>query len=129
METKESEIILGISDQLRQIISSSEQAVYIYLDDIHKVCNNRFATLLGYGSPEEWARVANNFPEAFVEPESRDTLVTHYENAMNKLIGSQFPITWKKKPGGKVRTSVILVPIVYSGKKLALHYVTELKEG
>jgi hypothetical protein len=127
METKESEIIHGISDQFRQILSSSEQSVYIYLDDIHKVCNNRFATLLGYSSPEEWARVANNFPEAFVEPESQETLVAHYQKAMDKLIGAEFPVTWKKKPGGKVKTSVILVPIIYSGKKLSLHYITELK--
>ena len=83
--------------------------------------------MLGYGSPEEWARVANNFPEAFVEPESQEALVVHYQKAMDKLIGAEFPVTWKKKPGGKVKTSVILVPIIYSGKKVALHFITELK--
>ena len=127
METKESEIIHGVADQLRQILSSSEQAVYIYLDDIHKICNNRFAALLGYGSPDEWARVANNFPEAFVEPESREDLVVHYQKAMDKFIGSEFMVNWKKKPGGNVKTNVIMVPFVYSGKKLALHFVTEVK--
>ncbi len=127
METKESEIIRGVADQFRQILSSSEQSVYIYLDDLHKVCNSRFASLLGYSSPEEWARVGGNFPEVFVEPESRETLVAHYQKAMDKLVGSEFPVTWKKKPGGKIKTSVILVPIVYTGKRLTLHYITELK--
>ena len=51
------ELIKGISNQMGTILSSSEQAIYIYLDDIHKVCNKKFASLLGYSSPEEWAKV------------------------------------------------------------------------
>ena len=35
----------------------SPQAIYIYLDDTHKVCNKKFADLLGYSSPAEWAKM------------------------------------------------------------------------
>jgi len=127
MEKNDSEIIAGISEQLNKILTSSEQGIYIYLDDVHKVCNSRFASLLGYNSPDEWAKVTNNPVEVFVEPESQEVLISHYQRALDKLVGSEFPITWKKKTGGKVKTSVILVPIIYSGVELALHYITELK--
>ena len=47
------ELIIGISTQMKNILDSSQQSIYIYLDDIHKVCNEKFATLLGYHSAEE----------------------------------------------------------------------------
>lgn len=47
------ELANGFYNQLKQIFDSSEQAIYLYLDDNHKVCNKKFASLLGYNSPEE----------------------------------------------------------------------------
>ena len=35
------ELIAGISKQMKSILDSSQQAIYIYLDDIHKVCNEK----------------------------------------------------------------------------------------
>jgi hypothetical protein len=127
METTEAETIKGISDQLKSLFSSSEQAIYIYLDDVHKVCNTRFSSMLGYRSPEEWAAVKISFPEAFVDEGSQDILVSHYQKGIQKLVASHFPVVWKKKPGGSVKTEVILVPILYNGHRLALHYVSEVK--
>ena len=48
------ELVNGVYSQLKQILDSSEQAIYLYLDDTHKVCNKKFATLLGYASPEDY---------------------------------------------------------------------------
>ena len=67
------ELVAGISKQMKGILDASEQAVYIYLDNIHKVCNSKFATLLGYRSPEEWAKVEDAF-EVFVDQGSQQTL-------------------------------------------------------
>lgn len=46
-EDDHKELVKGLSDQLKQVLERSEQAVYIYLDDTHKNCNKRFADLLG----------------------------------------------------------------------------------
>ena len=54
----------------------SEQSVYAYLEDVSKVCNERFASLLGYDSPKGWAAIKENFPEAFVSPKYRKALVS-----------------------------------------------------
>jgi PAS domain-containing protein len=118
------ELIEGISKQMKGILDSSQQAIYIYLDDIHKVCNGKFASLLGYRSPEEWANVEDSFPEAFVERSSQETLVKAYNQAMEKLIPSTIKVTWKKRDGGTVSTSVVLVPIAYDDHIFALHYIS-----
>jgi PAS domain-containing protein len=117
------ELIAGISKQMKSILDSSQQAVYIYLDDIHKVCNGKFSTLLGYRSPEEWAN-DENLLEATVERSSQETLVNAYNQAMDKFIPSNIKVTWKKKSGGTVVTSVVLVPIAYDDHIFALHFVS-----
>jgi hypothetical protein len=117
------ELIAGISKQMKSILDSSQQSVYIYLDDIHKVCNGKFASLLGYRSPEEWAK-DENLLEATVEQSSQETLVNAYNQAMEKFIASNIIVTWKKKSGGTVVTSVVLVPIAYDDHIFALHFVS-----
>lgn len=117
-------IMKGVREQFADIFDESEQSVYVYLDDANKACNKRFASLLGYASPKEWAKVERSFPEVFVQPKDRRTLVKAYESAMNSLVGSAISIIWKKKRGGEVSTTTILVPIVYEGHRMALHFIT-----
>ncbi len=119
------QVVKGIRDQLSAVFENSNQSVYIYLDDLHKVCNEKFASLLGYSSPAEWAGVEKNFPDAFVSKESQKTLVSAYQNAMTKYVGSSNSVTWKTKSGGQVRTAMILVPIAYEGHNLALHFISQ----
>jgi hypothetical protein len=59
-----------------------------------------------------------------VYPKDRRTLVKAYEEAMNNMVDSTISIKWKKKGGGEVPTTTILVPIVYEGHRLALHFIT-----
>lgn len=121
-----SEIVSGFFKEQKQIFESSAQAIYVFLDDDCRVCNDKFAALLGYESPEEWFKVdvKGAFPDAFVAEKSQEELVTAYQNAMEEKAGSTINVTWKKKSGETVDTTVILVPIVYQGHLLALHYIT-----
>lgn len=117
------ELVKGISKQFKSILEGSQQAIYIYLDDIHKVCNARFAALLGYRSPEEWAQVEGAF-ETFVDRGSQETLANAYHQAMEKLIPFNIKVTWKKKSAGTVATSVVLVPVAFNDALFALHFIS-----
>ena len=124
MVDKHKAIIQDAKKQFAIILKESKQGVYIYLDDTHKLCNEKFASMLGYKSGKEWANVNQPFTEAFVEPESQHTLVSAYQEAMDSKTGSCIDVAWKK-PTGRVNTRVILVPITVKGHLLALHYITE----
>jgi hypothetical protein len=117
------DLMSGVTNQLSDILDKSEQAIYIYLDDVHKVCNTNFADLLGYRTPDEWAMVGEDFPMIFVAEKSRETLVNAYRNAVERFIGSTIKVTWNKKSGGTVDTTVILVPIIFEGHTFALHFI------
>ncbi len=124
--TEHENILKEIYGQLKDIFDSSEQAMYLYLDDEHKVCNQRFASMLDYESVNEWAAVKDNFPEAFVAEQSQETLVNTFREAMEKGIGSSIKVKWKKKSQGSVESNVILVPISYKGYRMALHFISKI---
>jgi hypothetical protein len=50
-EEHHEELVKGLYDQMKPIMEGSEQPIFIYLDDIHKACNNKFASMLGFKSP------------------------------------------------------------------------------
>jgi hypothetical protein len=117
------ELVKGLYEQMKKIFESSEQAMYLYLDDKHKACNSKFAALLGYRSPKEWAETEGAL-EPFVAEKSQETLSSAYWKAMNQMVASAIPVTWKKKNGGTVNTTVILVPMAYAGHLFAVHFVS-----
>ncbi len=119
------ELIAGISKEYKDILENSHQGIYIYLDDNHKVCNEKFAQMLGFGSTEEFAQITESFVQTFLNQESQNTLVSAYTEAMEKMVASQNKIVWKKKTGEKVETQVILAPIAFAGHICALYVITE----
>jgi len=122
-EKHHEELVSGIHEQLKEIFEKSTQGIYIYLDDTHKACNERFAALLGYKSADEWARAAVSFEQLFAERNSQDRLVSAYQNATENFAASTVEVSWKKKSGGIIDTTVILVPIAYKEHIFALHFV------
>ena len=118
------QLIASIAEQLAPVLQGSPQGIYIYLDDTHKICNERFASMLGFASATEWAAKAEAFAPGYPVEESWDKLVMTYSHAMEHLVADKIDVTWKRLDGGTLASSVILVPIAYGGELLALHFVT-----
>jgi hypothetical protein len=118
------DVVSKVREQLAEVFENSQQSLYIYLDEQNKLCNKRFAALLGYDSPRQWAAVKEDFAQAFVSPKDRRTLVSAYQKAMNELSGSAVSINWRKKGGGEVPTTTILLPITFDGHRMALHFIS-----
>ena len=117
------ELVNGFYNQLKEIFDSSEQAIYLYLDDTHKICNKKFAQMQGFKSAEEWSKVENPL-EVSVEKSSQATVVSAYRNAMEKLIASKISVKLKNKTGGTYDATIIMVPLSYQGHLFALHYIS-----
>jgi hypothetical protein len=122
-EAHHEELVKGLYEQMKPILDRSEQPIYMYLDDNHKVCNLKFATMLGYKSPEEWAAI-DGFLDIFVIEKSRETLSTAYWNAVNKMDASTIQLTFINKEKGPIETTMILVPIFFKGHVFAVQFVT-----
>ena len=118
------DLLSEFATELAPLLESTEQGVYIFFDDEHKVCNETFASLLGYGSAAEWAHMEGSFPEVFVDAGSHDVLIDAYRKAMEDIAASTIKIQWKKKSGGTADSTVMLVPISYQNHLFALHFVS-----
>lgn len=116
------ELIDGLYNQMKQIMESSQQPIFIYLDDNHKVCNKKFASFLGYSTPDEWANI-QGFLEVYVDEVSRETLSSAYWSAVNNFNASTVKMVWRRKDKTTVNSNMILVPIIYSGHTFAIHFI------
>ncbi len=119
------ELVNGFYNQLKEIFDSSEQAIYLYLDDTHKVCNKKFAKMQGFKSAEEWARVEKPL-ETGVEKSSQAKVISAYRNAMENLIASKIEVKLKNQTGATFDASIIMVPVAYQGHLFALHFVSPI---
>jgi hypothetical protein len=122
-EEHHEELVKGLYEQMKPILDKSEQPIFIYLDDNHKACNNKFASMLSFKSPDEWAQ-KQGFLEVYVTEKSRETLSTAYWNAMQKMVASTTPMTWMKKDGAALDSMMILVPMFFEGHMFSVHFVT-----
>lgn len=115
-------LIQEIADQFEPILSESPRAIYIYLDDEHKICNQRFADMLGYESVQAW--VDNEFALDDVAEEDQDKVVKAYMEASQKLIASSLSVGLVKKDGKKIGVEVIMVPVSYKGEVFVIHFIS-----
>jgi len=125
-QTHHEDLVNGFYNQLKQVFDESPQAIYLYLDDNHKVCNKKFASLLGYNSPEEWAKIKNPLEEN-VDKSSQDTVASNYFKATEKMIASQMEVKLKTTSGSIFETNAIVVPVVYQNHVFALYFISEKK--
>lgn len=124
-EHNHEELVGNIARQLEPVLKKSKQAVYIYLDDVHKVCNDNFAKILGYESAKEWA--ATQAPLTDVVEEDQKAVISAYQNAVDNFMASTLDITMRNVKNDKlVKVRMILAPIVLDGHVFSIHFLSQL---
>lgn len=116
-------LVKELTEQLEPLFSNSPQAIYLYLDDEHKVCNQKFADMLGYASPEEW--VANPNPIDDVREEDQEKGIQAFVDASEHFKASTLSAMWVRKDGEKINTEVTMVPLPYKNEVFVLHFITQ----
>ena len=122
-EKHHEELVKGLYEQMTPVLDGSGQPIFIYLDDNHKACNNKLASMLGFKSPQEWAE-KQGFLDVYVAEKSRETLSSAYLNAVKKMAASTIQLTWMKKDKTTIDSTMILVPMLFQGHLFSVHFVT-----
>ena len=116
-------LIKEVAEMLRPVLSKSPQGVYIYLDDEHKICNKKYAEMLGYKSVSEW--VKNPYPIDDTLEKDQEKGIKAYMDASEKFKASSFSGSLVTKKGRKIKTSVTVVPFTYKGEVFVLHFFSK----
>jgi hemolysin-activating ACP:hemolysin acyltransferase len=124
-EQHHEQLVKGISQQMKPVLEKSEQAIYIYLDDNHKVCNRKFADLLGYASSKDWA--STDAPLADVVEEDQQSVIDAYMNASEKMVASDIEVRVKNiKTGKLIKTRMIIAPVGHAGHVFTAHFISKI---
>jgi len=119
------DLVEGFSQQMKQVLDKSGQAIYLYLDDSHKVCNKKFADMLGYKSPKEWAET--EAPLSDVVEEDQKEVIKVYMDASEKMNSGWMEVRFKNiKTGKTVAANMLIVPNGYAGHIFTVHFFTKV---
>jgi len=127
MEISHGDVMQQVAEEYRPILESSPDGVYLWLDETHKVCNERLARMFGCSVPE-WS-AAQPFLESFVAPEDRGMYSWNYQNRVAALA---FPVTFRfrarRKDGSTFAAETDMIPIAWQGHAVAYHFVRQIGE-
>ena len=112
-----------LAEHLRPVFESSPDGVYVWLDEEHWICNERFASLFGYGSPAE----LNDSPrllQRIVDEDDQQLFSWHYWNRVQPLaFPASFRFRGKRKDGTTCLAETDMIPLAYGGHTFAYHFV------
>ena len=119
------DIIRELVEQFRPVMEQSPDGVYLWLDETHKVCNERLAKLFGF-TVEQWS-ATQPFLDNFVAEEDRRMFSWNYHNRVAALA---FPVTFRfrgmRKDGSTFPAETDMIPISYGGEAVAYHFVRQV---
>lgn len=122
MESEREGIIKELAEQLRPVMEQSPDGVYLWLDEAHKVCNERLAEMFGH-TVREWSE-AEPFLDRFVAEEDRIMCSWNYHNRVATLA---FPVTFRfralRKDGTTFAAETDMIPVSHRGYAVAYHFV------
>lgn len=118
------ELVNDLYEQYRQVMELSSDAMFIYLDDEHKVCNKNLADMWGY-TKEEWSKQAP-YLRNFVAQQDQFTVAQHYVNSRSRFKSVRFQFLARRKDGSVFDVDKAMTPISYKGQFAILNLVRQL---
>lgn len=126
-EVREHEtLIQEIYEQYQPILELSSDPMYLYLDDVHKICNEKLASLWGY-SQNDWNEISP-FLDNLVAEENRFKVSSNYRDARTDFKPARFELTGRRKDGSTFDAEAAMAPISYKNEFFTLNLLRELKK-
>ncbi len=124
-DEEEEQILREMADQFKPLFDRSPFGVYLYLDDIHKICNERMARMHGM-TIAEWKNTPT-FLEDFIAEEDREMYANNYAHHVAML---RHPVTFQfhalRKDGSTFAAETDMIPLCWRGHPVAYHFVREI---
>jgi PAS domain S-box-containing protein len=119
-------ILKEISEQFQPLFQKSPDGIYIYLDEVHKICSERFAKMLGL-SVAEWEAM-EGFVNKHAAEADQEKIVNNYQQHIHqKLTPVTFRFEALRKDGSSFQAETDMIPFPWRGEMLALHFVREVR--
>ena len=125
-DAEHEQVLQEMAEQFRPVFEQSPDGVYLYLDDRHKICNERLAAMFGL-TTQEWSAIPD-FLAGFVAPEDQDMVARNYQQHVAALTR---PVTFRfrarRKDGSAFTAETEMIPMSWRGHPVAYHFVREVR--
>jgi len=119
------DVIPQLAEHLQPIFERSPDGVYVWLDETHWTCNERFASIFGYTVQE--LENSPNMLQRLVHDEDQGLMSWNYWNRVQELA---FPVTFRfrarYKDGTYFLAETDMIPFSYGGHTIAYHFVRKV---
>ena len=113
----------ALAAHLQPVFDASPDGVYVWLDEEHWICSDRFARLFGYAGSAE----LNHTPgllQRLVHEDDQGLVSWNYWNRVQELA---FPVTFRfrgvRKDGSTCLVETDMIPLTFGGHTFAYHFV------
>jgi PAS domain S-box-containing protein len=115
-----------LAEHLRPVFEGSPDGVYVWLDEHHWMCSERFARMFGYEDAEE----LNDTPHLLQRLVHEDDQELFSWNYWNRVQALAFPVTFRfrglMKDGAACLVETDMIPVSYGGHTFAYHFVRKV---
>jgi PAS domain S-box-containing protein len=116
------DVIPQLAEHLRPIFESSPDGVYVWLDETHWTCNERFAAL--FGSTVEELENTPSLLQRLIHEDDQGNFSWNY---WNRVQAQAFPVTFRftgvRKDGSTFQAETEMIPLAYGGHVVAYHFM------
>jgi PAS domain S-box-containing protein len=119
------DVIPQLAEHLKPLFDASPDGMYVWLDEEHWTCNERFARMLGHTVAE-----LENTPyllQRFVAEDDQGMMSWNYWNRVQELA---FPVTYRfrlvRQDGTTFNAETDMIPMTYGGHTVAYHFVRKV---
>jgi PAS domain S-box-containing protein len=120
------EAVAALAEHLGPVFEGSPDGVYVWLDEEHWICNERFAEMFGYGSAAELSNTPGLL-QRLVHEDDQSLFSWNYWNRVQPLA---FPSTFRfravTKDGSERAAETDMIPLSFGGHTFAYHFVRTL---
>lgn len=119
-------ILRELSEQFQPLFEKSPDGIYLYIDEVHKICSERFARMFGL-TVAEWEAM-EGFVNKHAAPEDQEKIVNSYNKHIHQtLTPARFQFTGIRKDGTRFKGETDMIPFPWRGEMIAFHFFRELK--
>jgi PAS domain S-box-containing protein len=124
-EHEHEKILKELLEQFQPLFQKCPDGIYLYIDEVHKICSERFAKMFGL-TVKDWEKM-EGFVNKHVVEADQETIINNYHEHIHKLLTPvNFRMKAIRKDGSTFNAEVDMFPFPWHGEMIAFHFVREI---
>jgi PAS domain-containing protein len=124
-EHEHEKILKELLEQFQPLFQQSPDGIYLYIDEVHKICSERFAKMFGL-TVREWVEMEGFVNKHAAEADQAIMVGNYHEHIHQTLTPVRFRMQAIRKDRSTFNAEVDMIPFPWRGEMIAFHFVREV---